>query len=517
MKNQKKGFLINSIMNNKLIILVILVWIFMIYMLYNSYIDEKKTYLNAELDSFNSKIEATLKTYELFSNYIYDQSINEDDILKLFLEAKRASDEKRDILRNEMYQKLIESYEDMIKYNFRQLHFHFSNGDSFLRFHRPEKYGDNLLDVRETIKIANEKNKYVFGFEEGRIYNGYRFVYPLNYREEHIGSVEVSISMATLMQVLTDLYPGMDLHFVLEKNVVGQKVFDAEQSNYIESIYSRDYLVDKAVQAVSNKQNKKLTFEETKVLIGSVKSELEKKMSMNDNFTLDTSYLGQTFLIQFLTIKNVKYEPVGYFIAITSNKQIDEIKDDSIKEMILVTAIVLSFIISYTILIKSHNKLKKSSSHDFLTKIYNRHKFLEIATSEMERFDRYGEKFSVVMVDIDYFKVVNDTYGHGTGDKVLIELTQQIKRIIRVSDVFARWGGEEFICLLPNTELEQALIVSEKIRAEIEKHEFQSVGNITISLGVAEVSPEVSIEKLIESADEALYRAKNNGRNRVEV
>ncbi|MCT4663546.1 MAG: diguanylate cyclase [Tissierellales bacterium] len=502
--------------SGKFIVLIIIVWIFILYMLYSSYENEKKTYLKAELDSFDSKIEATLKTYELFSNYIFDQSINNQEVLDVFTKASKVEGKDRDILRQKLYDMLVDNYNDMTDYNFRQLHFHFSNGDSFLRFHRPEKYGDNLIDIRESIRISNQENRYVFGFEEGRIYNGYRFVYPLNYEGEHIGSVEVSVSMATLIKVLTDLYPGMDIHFILDEKVVSNKVFDEEKTNYMRSIFSDDYFVDKEIQEKSFKQNRKLTFEQTREFFEMLKTQVAEKIITKEDFTLDADYNGHTYLTQFLSVDNVKNEKVGYLVAIVSNDQVRAIESDAIKEGLLITLVVFLFIISYRILVKSHNKLKQSSSHDFLTKAYNRHKFLEMTLNEVERYKRYNEKFSIVMIDIDHFKNVNDTYGHSAGDRVLVELSKLVQDAIRSTDVFARWGGEEFICLLPNTKKKDAIVFAEKIRLSIEKYDFKEVGSITASFGVADINIDVSIARLIESADEALYRAKNNGRNRVE-
>ncbi|MBA8613249.1 GGDEF domain-containing protein, partial [Vibrio cholerae] len=161
-------------------------------------------------------------------------------------------------------------------------------------------------------------------------------------------------------------------------------------------------------------------------------------------------------------------------------------------------------------------KLKTLSGLDYLTKSFNRHRFMEFLSYEYERFLRNGEKYSIVMIDVDYFKSINDQFGHTVGDKYLLELTNLIKSRLRKSDIFARWGGEEFIILLPETSVNQALILTESLRVNIKKHQFTGKKPITISLGISEVlKSDEGMEIVIDRADRALYQAKKTGRDKV--
>ena len=119
------------------------------------------------------------------------------------------------------------------------------------------------------------------------------------------------------------------------------------------------------------------------------------------------------------------------------------------------------------------------------------------------------------MLDIDFFKKVNDTYGHDIGDKVLIQLTNKIKHLIRDSDIFCRYGGEEFIIIMPHCTAKKALEKAEYIRKIVEKLTITPLKQLTISLGVTEVKKEDTIENMIKRVDKALYYSKENGRNRV--
>ena len=162
-----------------------------------------------------------------------------------------------------------------------------------------------------------------------------------------------------------------------------------------------------------------------------------------------------------------------------------------------------------------HQELEKIAATDKLTGAFNRHKFEELFTLEVERSRRFDNPLSLVMIDIDHFKDVNDTYGHDVGDEVLRQLAKLVKEHIRNLDVFARWGGEEFLVLTPNTDLNKVRVLAEKLREAIETSDFPTVKNITISAGVSVLEDNDSFDTLLKRADKALYNSKNNGRNQV--
>jgi len=161
--------------------------------------------------------------------------------------------------------------------------------------------------------------------------------------------------------------------------------------------------------------------------------------------------------------------------------------------------------------------LGQLASTDPLTGAWNRRHFGEIVEGEMHRSNRYGHPLSLLLLDIDHFKRVNDTHGHAEGDRVLCEVADCMRAAIRVSDSLTRWGGEEFIVLMPDTGLSSAVILAERIREGIEGHAFEGIGPVTASVGVAEFLPNDSRDAWLERADLAMYRAKHQGRNRVEA
>ena len=154
---------------------------------------------------------------------------------------------------------------------------------------------------------------------------------------------------------------------------------------------------------------------------------------------------------------------------------------------------------------------------DELTGAWNRRRFEETVETEMDRLRRYGQRLSLMILDVDHFKKINDLYGHSIGDQVLIDLSNTIRSSLRVSDSLTRWGGEEFIILCPNTTAETVSKLAERLRKEVSSIEFQKVGNITLSFGVAECGAEETWEQWLHRADEALYLAKSGGRDRVKT
>jgi len=169
-------------------------------------------------------------------------------------------------------------------------------------------------------------------------------------------------------------------------------------------------------------------------------------------------------------------------------------------------------------------ELERLASTDPLTKLPNRRSFFRRANAEFARTKRHGRPMSVVMMDLDHFKQVNDTLGHAIGDAVLKHVAAIIRDCMRESDIVARYGGEEFVILLPETDSGGAFVFAERLRFSVESYPLQietgSQVNITVSLGVAIMSPEKEIpvlDKLLQQADDALYQAKDCGRNRVVI
>ena len=168
---------------------------------------------------------------------------------------------------------------------------------------------------------------------------------------------------------------------------------------------------------------------------------------------------------------------------------------------------------------KSLALIKEMSIRDDLTGVYNRRHLMELLEHEYHRIARGGAHFSVAMLDIDHFKNVNDTHGHLTGDEVLRAVSGVIRNSLRSADFCGRYGGEEFLLVMTQTNINGAILCAERIRSSIEQSRFPNLGpnfKVTVSLGVTAFAGKEDIPNMIARADKALYRAKESGRNRVE-
>jgi diguanylate cyclase (GGDEF)-like protein len=164
---------------------------------------------------------------------------------------------------------------------------------------------------------------------------------------------------------------------------------------------------------------------------------------------------------------------------------------------------------------KMEDELRNLSFTDVLTNAYNRRYFIQKLEEEIERARRNGNKFSLIMLDIDCFKSINDRFGHNAGDLVLKSMAEFIKNRIRKVDCLARWGGEEFVILLPDTPADKAAVLAEELRESLSRMDIPGVDCVTASFGVAGYCPGDTVDSLVNKADNMMYEAKAAGRNCV--
>jgi len=199
---------------------------------------------------------------------------------------------------------------------------------------------------------------------------------------------------------------------------------------------------------------------------------------------------------------------------------VSEIAFPEYKHQYLNLALVMARLSSMAIVnARMFQQVQEFANTDDLTGLSNRRFFFLTAQKELERAERYGRPLSAIMFDIDHFKQINDTYGHITGDKLLVALSDRCRKVLRTTDILSRYGGDEYILLLPEIDTAEAHLVAERLRKDIASTPFETDGHtltITISLGIASLGSKCSsLDELIRHCDEALYRAKANGRNQT--
>lgn len=513
-------------MNEKLKLLLLISGLFIIsvfissFFIYKSYKMQKDIYLQTMTNNLEALYENNAYLLKEISNIIFDSYINKDNVIKIVANTSKIKDKKSEELkklREKLYKELYEKYNYMKNYGLQELHFHFSDYTSFLRFYRPEKYGDSLKGIRKSLEIVQETKKPVSCFEVGRVVHGFRNVYPLFYKGNFIGTVDVAYHANSIISVIEKTLP-VYIEFIINKNLIQKRLFKDEQKAYIESHISEEFFIDKDVK-IFNKEAQKIK-EEIKNIdkksLGSIKNNLKN----GKNFSTNLKIKDKDYLVTFICVKDCEDKSSAYFVIYKPDKFFEHIYNSFI--LTLVTSIfllTLMFLILYVYFwgqITHKEKLKKISETDILTGIANRRAFVEKIKDVVKTSSKLGNPLSVILFDIDNFKKVNDIYGHDVGDYVLKEISKIISGQLRKTDFFARWGGEEFMIILENTDLKEAAQIAERLRRTIEVYEFEKVGNITISLGVAELKRDEDIDAFLKRLDELLYKAKRKGKNRVE-
>lgn len=216
----------------------------------------------------------------------------------------------------------------------------------------------------------------------------------------------------------------------------------------------------------------------------------------------------------------------GISVSIPASTMLQQMQENRTYIILIALAIVvvIYIIIRYVAKVfigdlnRAEQQLREMASHDFLTSLLNRREAFRQIAEEVERVKRTAKPLAFILFDIDYFKRLNDTYGHNAGDMVLAQLAVKLKAALRDYDIACRYGGEEFLVVAPETDLEQAIKLAERLRATIAATDFATEAgtlSVTVSIGVALWQQDDIIEKAIARADEALYRAKGQGRNQV--
>lgn len=476
---------------------------------YKSYHDRIKEIRSSAISEFKSKYTITTSLYSNMAQALYKTVIKKVDVTETFYNGINASTlEEENIYREKLLKILTPAYNELINFNFRQLHFHTKDNISFLRFHKPERFGDDLTGFRSSVEYVNREKKEIFGFEEGRIFNGYRFVFPIGYKKEHIGSVELSVSMTAIIKILHDKF-HIASEFILDNDIVHQKVFDSELSNYIPWSVDNRFLLDKEIADHFPIDNK---FSEASLKI------LREKLNITDKEP-STIYIDpwkSNTIILLIPIINFEDKVVGYLLSNRNYGELELNRKDFFTTILAIFSLFLMIITFYVYFSFNQRKMKRIANYDFLTSTLMRRTLMERLEIEILNHIRYGNKLSIIMIDIDKFKNINDTLGHKYGDKILKDVSKSMLDNCRLTDSVGRYGGEEFIIILPGTIIKDAIKVAEKVRKDIENTKHDKIKKVTVSCGVAEFTKDdLNSTSFIDLADKNLYKAKQSGRNKT--
>ena len=308
-------------------------------------------------------------------------------------------------------------------------------------------------------------------------------------------------------------YP-YEYKLIISKDYVNKRAFkEIAEHYYIGSSVSDKFYEEKIKECEIEAIDKKTV----SLIDAKIKENFSQKLDSFEAFVEDFKIKNEWYLVTFLPIFDFDQSINTYVLSYSKNSIINDTKQEGFSLFITLNLILSLLIILYILRVNyiQKNIFIKKAYTDTLTKLFNRSKFnVDLDKIIIEK--RFCE-YSVIMYDIDFFKKVNDTYGHDIGDIVLQEFSDVTKKAIRTTDLVYRWGGEEFIAIIESNSKENLILVAEKMRVAVENFNFTKIGKLTSSFGIAIPKKDDTKDSLLKRADDNLYKAKQTGRNKVVI
>jgi len=498
---------------------VTIVFIILQYMQVRSYNQKVSDQNDEQLERYDHQISTIINNYNTAAEIYFDETIkNNVSIIQLIAAANTANDSEKVILREDLYNQLESTYQNANENHFRQFHFHLKDCTSFLRFHKPEKFGDNLEGVRDTVCNTRDTHAFTYSFEEGKVYNGFRFVFPLFMNNEYIGSMEVSISPNAITDAVEETCDNSGF-FIMKKSVTDEKVMvDLINTNYLDSDISSKYYYDKEIyEQFFNAENQA----ENHFILNineKIKSSIENDLELGKDFVINTEIDSLPYTVSFFAIDNFKEEHVGYFVFYDKDYRIQRLKTLFLINISLASVLWITLISVRIIIYKSEIKLMKLSITDGLTGLLNRRGFFLSAQVLYENSKRMDGLW-ICFMDVDKLKTINDLYGHEEGDKAIISVADILRNSFRKSDVIGRIGGDEFaVCGFYATESDESFIKRIDERLESFNKTSSKPYSLSVSKGCLMKSKDMkdaTLTEIIAEADRRMYASKINRRKNV--
>ncbi len=475
---------------------------------------QKNKYLSVQTELLTTKYETQYKYFKIMSHDIYTMYSDNQELIQLFAQAEDANSSQKALIRDEMHNMLKKRYKRLENMGVKQLHFHLRDNTSFLRMHKPEKFGDDLTAFRESVVVTNREQKTSEGFEVGKAQHGFRYVYPVfDKNSKHIGSVEISFSSTQLLSYITDKFV-LERHFLVLKSEVNKNLWSESIDEFYEdSVENIDYFVEKSTK--NYQHDKKVD----KVLNNiDITEKIAKGISRGEPFSVSGEYNYNSLVVTLLPIKNPQKDiDTAYIVMFIESDFLDSlILEEYYTKTLFIAMSILLFIFSIYVSIVQF-KLKEMAHYDKLTSLPNRAYFYIELAQEIKRARRHKDKLSVMFIDLDGFKNINDTYGHNVGDELLIRVSRKLENAIREMDIVGRIGGDEFIVLLTGIKNEaDSPLVAQKIIDSLNQEMLinNNSMNIGASIGIANFPQDGNdLETIINNADNAMYAAKARGKN----
>ncbi len=365
--------------------ILIISQLLIIYYIFQDVKGKEEIYFNQLIRGLRGEYKSIIFNYNYLSQLTVNELIRTDDILELI--ARANNPELRDVARDELFHNLNTTYRDLKGYNIKQLHFHLPDGTSLLRMHKPEKFGDNLLRDRPSVSYVSMEHKPIHGFEEGKIYNGIRYVFPLFWKGDYVGSVECSYDFNAIRQSLQNsLYS--EIHLIVKRAVLERKLFEKEFDNYLDCKLTNDYLYERSDMLVKMEdRDSPINYELFQQINDKLQPYVSKKIMEGNEFVARVVLDWQIYLGVFEPIYSVDGEQTAFMFSYFRDDILKSVYRDQIITYLIYTllTIILMIIVksardkSY----KINRQLRKNN--DRLNEEVERHKFTSNMLQESER------------------------------------------------------------------------------------------------------------------------------------
>jgi len=277
--------------------------------------DREKALFSESIATLDIAYRASMEKYKLLAEIVFNEDINKEKVLKLFYMGSISEGSKQKIYRGLLYRELYPLYKKLKTKDIRQLHFHLQNGDSFLRFHKPDKSGDSLFESRKGIRVANTKHIYVSGFETGKVVSGFRNIFPIKYKNEYIGSVEISLATKAIIEALSKVDKNREYALIVNKAQIDSKIFKTQKHLYSKSIINDNYLQEDANQLLkdSPKPLSKIVKQINKKL--HLDKKLQDSIKKGKTYGTFVKIYDMDYEISFLPLTGIDKQVEGYLIS----------------------------------------------------------------------------------------------------------------------------------------------------------------------------------------------------------
>ncbi len=298
------------------------------FFLHHHWVLKKQSYYSEHQAILDTAYRASVQMYRLAVESYFYNALNTPQVLDIFEAGAKAHGKNRDLNRDKLYCLLSKSYEAMKRQNLLQLHFHLADGTSFLRFHQPERYGDALFDSRPDILLCNTEKRIVQGLESGKVRSGYRYIFPLEYHGHHLGSVEVGVTVKTILHALKELDPGREYAYVLNRNLTGSHLFPEQQWLYSPAAIHNGYLVEDANAVLPDSPTPLSSAAQSLNILLRSRPDVQQAMHKGEALTVSESLAGGLYTVTLHPMREVGKRLSGYLITYTRDSVIAQFRKE---------------------------------------------------------------------------------------------------------------------------------------------------------------------------------------------